>query len=113
MGTTQDNLPAVETKPPTIIGTLWAVGEWVVKRELLMRIVMVVVLLLCGAAGVVYAQDAGVKLIAPVEARVASLEKNQADMQRMTLETNATVKMIAYRLGVTPLSLEQPKDGGP
>lgn len=109
---THDNLPAVdEPKPPTLPGVLWTLAGLIFKREALLVVAVVVVLLAVGAAGVVYAQDAGVRLIAPVESRVATLEKNQADMQRMTLETNATVKMIAYRLGVTPLSLEQ-KDGG-
>ncbi len=114
MSASRDNLPVVEEKPPapTVIGTLWEIANWVAKRELLMRLVMVVVLIAVGVAGLAYAQDAGVKWLAPVEQRVTALEKNQADMQRMTLETNATVKMIAYRLGVTPLTLEQPKDAG-
>lgn len=111
--------PAVEAKPPALADVVWAAARWIVGQEWLMRLAAVAVLLLVGAVGVVYAQDAGVKLVAPVNARidetnarVAALEKNQADMQRMTVETNATLKLVAMRLGVTPITLEQPKDGG-
>lgn len=98
-------------KPPTLPGVLWALAGLIFRREALLMVAAIAVLIAIGAAGVVWAEDKGVRLLAPVETRVTTLEKNQADMQRMTLETNATVKMIAYRLGVTPLSLEQ-KDGG-
>lgn len=122
MSTSRDNLPAVEeTKPPpppALAEVVWSAARWVVGQEWLMRFAAVAVLLALGAAGVVYGQDAGVKLLAPVEARidktdarVAALEKNQADMQRMTVETNATLKLVAMRLGVTPITLEA-KDGG-
>jgi urease accessory protein UreF len=122
VSTSRDNLPAVEEpqKPPTLPGVLMALANLVFKRDAVLWLAAIVVLLAAGAAGVVYAQDAGVKLLIPVEehltrtdARVLALEKNQADMQRMTVETNATLKLVAMRLGVTPITLEQPKDGGP
>ena len=113
MGTTQDNLPAVEEpKPPTLPGVLWALANLVFKREALLVVVVVALLLAIGAGGVVYAQDKFDAGLAPVEQRVLALEKNQADMQRMTVETNATLKLVAYRLGVVPITLEA-KDAGP
>lgn len=99
-------------KPLTIPEVIWATARWIAKRELLVRLGVMIFLIVVGAAGVVYAQDAGVKLIAPLEARVTKLEQNQLDMQRMTLETNATVKMIAREMGIKPLSLAPEKDGG-
>jgi len=72
------------------------------------------------ASTIAYAQAAGSKAVAPVvveiaevKARVTALEQGQADMQRMTLETNATLKLVAYRLGVVPVTLTDAKDGGP
>ena len=117
--------PAVPDKKeaPSPAEVIWAAARWVVGQEWLMRLASVATLIAIGAAGIVYGEDkfdGGLaKGVAPIiervvktEADVAALQKNQADMQRMTLETNATVKMIAYRLGVVPLSLTDAKDGG-
>lgn len=93
---------------------IWAAARWLVERELLLRLGMVAFFVVAGGAAVVYAQDAGVKLLAPLDARVTALEKNQLEMQRMTIETNATLKLVAQRLGVTPITLApEVKDGGP
>lgn len=125
MSTSRDDLPAVEEpKPPTLGGTLMALANLIFKREAVMVAAALVVLVVGIGGTVVWAQgklDAGMEEhVAPVvvkveqvEARVAALEKNQADMQRMTVETNATLKLVAMRLGVTPITLELPKDGGP
>lgn len=99
--------------PPSIAEVVWSAARWIAKRELIVRLAVVAFLLGLGAAGVVYAQDAGVKLIAPLDARVTALEKNQLEMQRMTVETNATLKLVAMRLGVTPITLTpEQADGG-
>lgn len=89
MSTSRDNLPAVpEAKTPTLIGTLWAVAEWVVKRELLMRVVSVVALVALGGATVVYGQgylDGGTeKALEPVKADVAAVKvKAEATDRRL------------------------------
>lgn len=100
-------------EPLSIAEVIWAAARWLAERELLLRLGMVAFFLIIGGGAVVYAQDAGVKLIAPLDARVTALEKNQLEMQRMTIETNATMKLVAQRLGVTPITLTpEAKDGG-
>jgi len=123
----RDNLPAASTheRMDAVEAELPVIAERT--RKTLADVRWILVAVLGGAAAVVvgtwgtvaWAQDAGTKAVAPVaaevakvEARVAALEKGQADMQRMTVETNATLKLVAMRLGVTPITLEQPKDAG-
>ena len=69
---------------------------------------------------VAWAQDAGVKAVVPVAADVAALkaqvveqDRRMANVERMTVETNATLRLVAMRLGVVPVTLEPAKDGGP
>lgn len=103
-----------DSKPLTLPEVVWSAAQWLARRELIVRIAMVAFLIGLGVTGLAYAQDAGVKLIAPIDARVTKLEENQLEMQRMTIETNATVKIIAIKMGITPLSLApESKDGGP
>lgn len=108
MSASQENLPAVAEKPPTLPGVLWTLAGLIFKREALLGLSIVGALVVLGGTGVVWAQD---KFLGPVEKRQDEQDKRMANVERMTVETNATVKIIAYRLGVTPLSLEQ-KDGG-
>jgi hypothetical protein len=68
---------------------------------------------------VAFAQDAGAKAVAPVAVELALVkaqqveqERRMANVERMTVETNATLRLVAMRLGVTPVTLEPPKDGG-
>lgn len=129
MSTSRDNLPVVEEKspPPTVIGTLWEIANWVAKRELLMRLVMVAVLIALGAAGIVYAQDAGVKLLKPVELRqdktdaeVAGvkaqvLEQNRkiANVERVVLTLDLNMRLMLESRGIKPIDLPaEQSDGG-
>jgi hypothetical protein len=128
----RDNLPAVSDLPRARTGEHPAVPELRPIEEntrktlgdvrwlLAISLGGIAAIVVATSATIAFAQDAGVKAIAPIEkhldatdARVAALEKGQADMQRMTVETNATLRLVAMRLGVTPVTLEQPKDGGP
>ena len=68
---------------------------------------------------VAWAQDAGAKAAAPVAADVVALkakaeeqDRRMANVERMTVETNATLRLVAMRLGVVPVTLEPAKDGG-
>lgn len=132
MSTTQDNLPAVPEKPPvpTVIGTLWDVALWVAKRELLMRVVMVAVLVALGAAGVVYGQDKFDAGIAPLREELAadrkanaevhkrqSLEREQdradlATTKMQSAETMLNVRMLVERLNMKPIVLVNEQDAG-
>jgi hypothetical protein len=132
VSTTQDNLPAVPEKPPvpTVIGTLWDVALWVAKRELLMRVVMVAVLVALGAAGVVYGQDKFDAGIAPLREELAadrkanaevhkrqSLEREQdradlATTKMQSAETMLNVRMLVERLNMKPIVLVNEQDAG-
>jgi hypothetical protein len=129
---TQDALPvAPEPKEPTVIGTIWTVGRWVVEQEILMRIVMVLVLVAIGVGGLAFAQDAGVKYVAPIRDELAAQraenleihkrqalerEQDRADLattKMQSAETMLNVRMLVERLNMKPIVLvEQPKDGG-
>ena len=123
--------PAVDAKKdPTVIGTLWAVGRWVVERELLMRIASVVLLLAIGAGGIVYAQDAGVKYVAPLRDELAAQRRENAEVHKkqalereqdrtdlattkmQSAETMLNVRMLVERLNMKPIVLVDEKDGG-
>lgn len=122
MSTSRDNLPAVEDESnldpvidertrKTLTDVRWLIA---------LVIGSIATVVVATWSTVAWAQDAGAKAVIPVaaevaevKARVAALERAQADMQRMTVETNATLRLVAMRLGVTPVTLEQPKDGGP
>lgn len=49
---------------------------------------------------------------AALKAKAEEQDKRMANVERMTVETNATLKLVAMRLGVTPITLEPAKDGG-
>ena len=108
---TLDALPVVaETTRKTLTDVRWILGL------ILGSIVAVVA---ATASTIAFAQDAGAKAVAPiaaevaeVKARVLVLEHNQQDMQRMTVETNATLRLVAMRLGVVPVTLDAAKDAG-
>ena len=109
--------PAVPELQPIEENTRKVLGD--VRWLLAISLGGIAAIVVATSATIAFAQDAGTKAIAPVEAhlhetdaRVAALEKGQADMQRMTVENNATLRLIAYRLGVVPVTLEQAKDGG-
>ena len=81
MSTSRDNLPAVEepeterrTSTPTIVGAIWAAAEWVAKRELVLRLLSVVALLVAGGIGVVWAKDTIDAGSAPVAADLATFK---------------------------------------
>jgi len=102
--------PAVPELQPIAEATRKTLGD--VRWLLAISLGGIAAVVVATSATISFAQDAGVKAIAPVEqhlhetdARVAALERNQQDMQRMTLETNATLKLVAYRLGVVPVTL--------
>lgn len=117
MSESQPELPAVD---PTVIDERTRKTLTDVRWLIALGLGSIATIVVATWSTVAWAQDAGAKAVAPVaaevaevKARVAALEKNQADMQRMTVETNATLKLVAMRLGVTPITLEQPKDAGP
>jgi hypothetical protein len=71
------------------------------------------------SATIAFAQDAGTKAAAPLAVELAQVkaqqveqERRMANVERMTVETNATLRLVAMRLGVVPVTLEQAKDGG-
>ena len=110
--------PAVPELEPIAEATRKTLGD--VRWLLAISLGGIAAIVVATSATIAFAQDAGIKAVAPIEkhldatdARVAALEKGQADMQRMTVETNATLRLVAMRLGVTPVTLEQPKDAGP
>lgn len=77
MSSSRDDLPAVE-KPPTLPGVLWQLASLIFKREALMLVAAVAVLVGAGGATVVYAQgylDGGTaKSVAPIKADVAAVK---------------------------------------
>lgn len=124
MGASRDDLPAVpDDKPPTLPTVLWQLANLVFKREAVMLLAAMALLVGGGGATVVYGQgylDGGMeKRIAPlerrqdmVEADVAEVKKTSAEALRVSLETNLNVRLIAERLNLRPITLEA-KDGGP
>jgi len=85
--------PQKPEAPPTMPQVLWAIATWALKRELLMRVAAVVVLLLAGGVTVVWAQDqrdAGVvpikaalrEHIAVADKRFEGLRDDVADLRR-------------------------------
>lgn len=124
MSTSRDNLPAVpeEAKPPTLPAVLWQLAGVVFRREALMGLASVAVLVGAGAVGVVWAQDkldGGVEhKLAPLEARqsaieakVARVEQQVANVERLGLETNLNVRLMLESRGITPITVVA-KDGG-
>ncbi len=88
MSTSRDNLPAVpeeETKPPTLPGVLLSLANLVFKRDAILWLAAVAVLLGAGGLGVVWAQgklDGGV---APVKEALDSHIKSETEA-RVALE---------------------------
>ncbi len=105
--------PKKEEKALSVPEVIWAAARWLAERELLTRIGVVIFLLVVGAAGLAYAQDAGVKYIAPLEARVTALEKGQAEFGRITMETNLNVRLMLESRGIKPIDVPKISvDGG-
>jgi hypothetical protein len=130
MSTTHDNLPPVESKPPTIIGTIWAAAEWVAKKELLNRVVMVAVLIGLGVAGLAFAQDKFDGGLAPLREELAADRKTNAEIHKkqtlereqdradlattkmQSAETMLNVRLIVEALKLRPIVLVDQPDGG-
>jgi len=129
VSTSRDNLPAVEPRARTgehpAVPELEPIAE--ATRKTLGDVRWLLAISLGGIAAIVvatwstvaWAQDAGAKAVLPVAADVAALkaqvveqDRRMANVERMTVETNATLRLVAMRLGVTPVTLEQSKDGG-
>jgi len=132
VSTSRDNLRAVEapTEEPILPPLLdKRTKETVTDLRWLLALGFgsVAAVVVASVSTVAFAQDAGAKAAAPVEAhvvktdaevaalnaKVAEQDRRMANVERMTVETNATLRLVAMRLGVTPVTLEQPKDGGP
>ncbi len=134
---TSGDFPAVpdkadSKKDPTVIGTLWAVGRWVVEREVMMRVVSIAVLIGLGVAGLAFAQDAGVTYVAPLKEELAAQRRENAEIHKkqaiereqdradlattkmQSAETMLNVRMLVERLNMKPIVLvdETAKDGG-
>ena len=125
--------PVPAKPPPTIVGTLWAVAEWVVKRELALRVFSVAALVAVGAGGIVWAQGAldggAASAVAPVKLEVEHLRadldahlKDDRDAKRQTAavlsELGADIRALyrAQQTGQPQARLERPPqlpDGGP
>ena len=132
--TSQTDPPAVpdssKPKQPTIIGTIWAAANWVVEREMLNRIVMVLVLVGLGVGSLSFAQDAGVKYVAPLKEELAAQRKENAEIHKkqalereqdradlattkmQSAEVMLNVRLIVERLNMKPVILVEPADGG-
>lgn len=111
-----------EPRPPTIMDLAWMLALALFRREAVMVAAAVALLIAVGAGGVVWAQstiDGGVKAkLAPIETRTAKVEsdvealkKQMANVERLSVETNANVRLVAEKLKVEPIELE-PADGG-
>ena len=109
---TLESLPAVleETTKKTLGDVRWLLA---------ISLGGIAAIVVATSATISYAQDAGVKATAPVAADVAVLktqvaeqDRRMANVERMTVETNATLKLVAYRLGVVPVTLAPEKDAG-
>lgn len=82
MSESHPELPAVaEPKPPTIPGVLWALAGLIFRREALLMVAAVVVLVGAGGFGVVWAQSQLDGGVAPVRAELA--KKDAATNQRI------------------------------
>lgn len=106
----------------TLSGVLVQLAGRIFKREAAMIITATVVLIGAGAGGAVWAQE---KMDAAMNSRVSPLEKRQekveadvaqvkqqvANVERVAMETNLNVRLIAERLRIVPITIEA-KDGG-
>lgn len=120
MSTSRDNLPVVtdEAKQASVADMVQALPRKIFTREAALWIVAILL------GGVAFAQgierlDGGMeKRVAPIEKRqdaveadVAQLKKQAANTERIAMETNLNVRLIAERLNLRPITLEQ-MDGG-
>lgn len=140
MSTSRDNLPAVEEQNAGSTGDRLAVAP-IIEERTRKTLADVRWLLVLGAGSIVavfgggWAAFAQVRTeatetakaevrpaleeqkrqaaeLAAVKAKAEEQDRRMANVERMTVETNATLKLVAMRLGVTPITLEQGKDGG-
>ena len=115
-------MSAESNKPPALNELLWTLANLIFRREAVMLAASIVFLVAAGAGGVVWAQstiDGGVKAkLAPIEERQDKVEQDvrqvrhqMANVERLTVETNANVRLIAERLRLVTISLD-PSDTG-
>lgn len=119
-------------EPLSIAEVIWAAARWLAERELLLRLGMVAFFLIIGGGAVVYAQDAGVKYVAPLREELAAQreenkkvhaqqalerEQDRADLattKMQSAEAMLNVRLIVERLNMKPIILapEPATDGG-
>lgn len=110
-------------KPPTLPEVIWAAARWVARRELLVRLAMVTVLIGLGVggalafAGELEKHDA--KIVAPlqqadaaIDVRVTKLEQaeaarleREAARDRITMETNLNMRLLMESQKIKPIDV--------
>lgn len=119
---------------PSIIGAIWDAANWLAKRELLLRIFTVAVLIGVGGVGVVYAQDkydAGLAkhdepLVKAIKANAEALaekikadetlhakqaqereedRKRSANMERIVMGIDLNMRLSLESRGIKPIDL--------
>ena len=125
MSESQPELPRVRTGEfpvvdPTVLDDRTRKTLTDVRWLLALGLGSIAAVVVASVSTVAFAQDAGAKAAAPVAADVVALkakaeeqDRRMANVERMTVETNATLRLVAMRLGVVPVTLEPAKDGGP
>lgn len=120
-----------QDKALTIPEVVWAAARWLAKRELLIRIGVVVLLIGVGVASAAYASnelekhDAKIvvsleKFDASIDVRVTKLEQaaaaqleREAARDRMVLETNLNVRLFLESQKIKPIDVPRSAvDGG-
>lgn len=110
-------------KPLTVPEVIWAAARWLAKRELLMRLAIMFVLVGMGGGGVVVGaselekHDAKitlplVKADEAISARVSKLEtseaarlEREAARDRVTMETNLNVRLFLESQKIKPIDV--------
>lgn len=110
-------------RPPTLPEVVWSAARWIARRELLVRLAMVAVLLGLGVAGTVLAagelEKREVRLTAPferfnaaIDSRVTKLEQaevarleREAARDRITMETNLNVRLFLESQKIKPIDV--------
>lgn len=122
-GEGEDSGGAAGETGPSIPEVIWAAARWLAKRELLMRLAIVLTLVGMGGGGVVVGaselEKHDAKITAPlmktdeeIAARVTKLESSEsarlereAARDRVTMETNLNVRLFLESQKIKPIDV--------
>ncbi len=126
MSTSRDNLPVVEEPLPIVLDERTKKTLTDVRWLLALGVTSIAAVVVATASTIAFAQDAGVKAVAPVEARqtvseaaIAQLQKDSAEQGRkvanvervvMTLDLN--MRLMLESRGIKPIDVPNDPDGG-